>query len=297
MASSAMASTPQKPQPPPRPPLRQLLAPIFLFTTVVSLAFNRARLARDRSEEHRRHLVAYHLLDDELRRLTRGRGMMTTPLEDEKAFASRCARAGIDLRRLGIRKEALPAGYLDRDQAAMASSSASTAGVTWAQALFGGQGTTERLKEAVSRAATSLKASFAGAAGGGAAVGGQGKGEVSEQQQDEWEQGERSRQEAQSLLESQVADLSLSTALLAYAASAERAEEAEKRRREEQQQRQATLHDTQPRSSHSTFSASHSTSSSPAMIPSDTPLSGDNQGAPRPPPTSAGQTGGRRFFV
>ncbi|PWN28004.1 hypothetical protein BDZ90DRAFT_259835 [Jaminaea rosea] len=156
----------------------------------------------------------------------------------------------------------------------MASSSASTAGVTWTQALFGGQGTTERLKEAISRAASSLKASFAGAAGGGAAVGGQGKGEVSEQQQDEWEQ-----------------------TLLAYAASAERAEEAEKRRREEQQQRQATLHDTQPRSSHSTFSASHSTSSSPAMIPSDTPLSGDNQGAPRPPPTSAGQTGGRRFFV
>lgn len=188
--------TPSSTAPPPRPPLRRYFAPIFLLTTVVSLAFNRARLARDRSEEHRRHLVAYNILDDELRRLRQGRVATSSRVtlddaDEERAFASRCARAGIDILRLGIRPEALPEGYMlqrEKTSAAASSLGASAPAVTWGEALFGGQGTVERLKEAVGRAAMSVRASFAG--GSRDAQEGEGQSKATQQQEDEWEKGE-----------------------------------------------------------------------------------------------------------
>lgn len=206
MASSSSSArqayihpTPSSAPPPPRPPLRRYFAPIFLLTTVVSLAFNRARLARDRSEEHRRHLVAYNILDDELRRLRRTQATSSRvtldDAEEERAFASRCARAGIDILRLGIRPEALPEGYMlqrERMSAAASSPGASAPAVTWGQALFGGQGTVERLKEAVGRAAMSVRASFAG--GSRDAQEGEGQSKATQQQEDEWEKGELARE-------------------------------------------------------------------------------------------------------
>lgn len=166
--------------------LRAYAGPLLLLSVITSLAFNRARLARQREEDHRKHLVQSRLLRQELARLTgplRSRSLST---QEETAFAKRCLTAGLSPVRMGLPAESI----------AIAAATASTTGtddgriadVSWSEAFFG-RGTLDRIKESLTRASDMLKGTF-GTTGTNSATSSSPSSLEQKRIEEEWEAGE-----------------------------------------------------------------------------------------------------------
>ncbi|CAO1632935.1 unnamed protein product [Parajaminaea phylloscopi] len=178
-SSSSSSSSSNRTRPPPTA-LRRYVLPFGLLCVVTSLAFNRARIARQRDEEHRRYLIQTRILSEELAAL---RGLhpwrRAQDPDHDAAFAKRCLTAGLDPTRCGV-AVAVPAASGASPTGGMVPGGDSTESIKWSEALFG-KGTLQRMGESLVRAATVVKQTVI--AGSGVSP----KKSVDEKEEQEWE--------------------------------------------------------------------------------------------------------------
>jgi hypothetical protein len=136
--------------------IRDYAGPFILLSVLTSVAFNRATLARERTEQHRLHQLQMSLLGQLYNEASSSSSFSSkhahlNSLEEQRKTARRLRTLQLDPLQLGFPRDTLPSEEEEERLKA-----ARESGTTWASALFG-TGVMGRMKQGLRDASEGVR--------------------------------------------------------------------------------------------------------------------------------------------